>query len=66
MTKTENFSAEEFEKLLNESFSRKLCVADVVEGTVVKREADGFLIDIGAKGEAYLPDREVTSSYQIR
>lgn len=60
---TEQFSAEDFEKLLNESFSRKLCVADVVEGTVVKREADGFLVDIGAKGEAYLPDREVSSSF---
>ena len=60
---TQTFSAEDFEKLLNESFSRKLCVADVVEGTVVKREADGFLVDIGAKGEAYLPDREVTSSH---
>jgi len=59
---TQTFSAEDFEKLLNESFSRKLCVADVVEGTVVKREADGFLVDIGAKGEAYLPDREVTSA----
>ncbi len=62
MAKTEQFSAEDFEKLLNESFSRKLTVADVVEGTVVKREADGFLVDIGAKGEAYLPDREIATS----
>lgn len=63
MTKTTEFTAEDFEKLLNETFSRKLCVADVVEGTVVKREADGFLVDIGAKGEAFLPDREVSSSF---
>ena len=62
MTETMNFSAEDFEKLLDESFARKLCVADVVEGTVVKRESDGFLVDIGAKGEAFLPDKEVSSS----
>lgn len=63
MAKTTEFTAEDFEKLLNESFSRKLCVADVVEGTVVKREADGYLVDIGAKGEAYLPDREISTSF---
>ena len=53
---------DEFERLLNESFSKKFNVADVVEGRVVKREKDYFLIDIGAKVEAILPDREVTNS----
>ena len=62
MAKTAEFTAEDFEKLLDESFSRKLCVADVVEGTVVKREPDGFLVDIGAKGEAFLPDKEVSAT----
>lgn len=60
MTQTnETMSRDEFEKLLDESFSKKICVSDVVEGTVVKREADGFLVDIGAKVEAYLPDKEI-------
>lgn len=60
MTKTqEKISVEEFEALLNQSFAKKLSVADVVEGTIVKRETDGFLVDIGTKGEAYLPDKEV-------
>ena len=40
MAKTADYTAEEFEKLLEESFSRKLCVADVVEGTVVKHDKD--------------------------
>ncbi len=60
MTKT--VQLDEFEKLLEASFSKKLSVADVIEGKVVKREKDYFLVDIGAKVEAILPDREVTGS----
>lgn len=60
MTKTET-PQDEFEKLLEQSYTYKLNVADVVKGIVVKREKDGFLIDIGAKCEAFLPDREVSN-----
>lgn len=60
MTKTET-PQDEFEKLLEQSYTYKLSVADVVKGIVVKREKDGFLVDIGAKCEAYLPDREVSN-----
>jgi len=59
---TETAQLDEFERLLNESFTKKFSVADVVEGKVVKREKDYFLVDIGAKVEAILPDREVTNS----
>lgn len=59
---TETKQMDEFERLLNESFTKKFNVADVVEGRVVKREKDYFLVDIGAKVEAILPDREVTNS----
>ncbi len=59
---TETTQLDEFERLLNDSFSKTFNVADVVEGTVVKRENNYFLVDIGAKVEAILPDREVTNS----
>ena len=64
MTKTveqTNHQMDEFEKLLNESYSHKFEVADVIKGIVVKRENDGYLIDIGAKSEAFLPDREISN-----
>jgi len=60
MTKTQT-PLDDFEKLLEQSYTYKLNVADVVKGIVVKREKDGFLIDIGAKCEAFLPDREVSN-----
>lgn len=53
---------DEFEKLLEESFSSKLSVADVVRGMLVKKENDGYLVDIGAKSEGFLPVREIPSS----
>ena len=59
---TDKLQMDEFERLLNESFTKKFNVADVVEGCIVKREKDYFLVDIGAKVEAILPDREVTNS----
>ena len=59
---TDTLQMDEFERLLNESFTKKFSVADVVEGCIVKREKDYFLVDIGAKVEAILPDREVTNS----
>jgi len=54
-------SNEEFEKLLSDSYTYKINVADVVKGVVVKKEKDGFLVDIGAKTEAFLPNREISN-----
>ena len=52
-----------FEKLLDESFSKTNSVADIVEGTILKREKDGYLVSVhGTKTEAFLPDREIASS----
>lgn len=63
MAKTsEKSRMDEFERLLEESFTTKLNVADVVKGVVVKAENDGFLVDIGAKSEGFLPQREIPSS----
>lgn len=53
---------DEFEKLLNEQFSYTFNVADIIQGVVVKRDKNGFLVDIGAKSEAYLPDKEITAN----
>ena len=61
MTQTLN-EQDEFVKLLEESYSYKFQVADIVKGIVVKAENDGFLVDIGAKTEAYLPVKEISNS----
>ena len=53
---------DEFEKLLNEQFSYTFNVADIIQGVVVKRDNNGFLVDIGAKSEAFLPDKEITAN----
>ena len=53
---------DEFEQLLEDSLSKQHAVADIVEGTVMKKESDGYLVSVkGAKMEAYLPEKEVTS-----
>ncbi|MBR1775531.1 S1 RNA-binding domain-containing protein [bacterium] len=53
---------DEFEQLLEESFAKSNTVADIVEGTVIKKEQDGYLVSVkGAKMEAYLPSRELSS-----
>ncbi len=60
MTTTE--VRDEFEMLLEESFAKSNTVADIVEGTVIKKEADGYLVSVkGAKMEAYLPNKELSS-----
>lgn len=59
---TSTVQTDDFVKLLEESYNYKYSVADVVKGIVVKRENDGFLIDIGAKTEAFLPNREISNS----
>ena len=61
METKELMSKEEFEKMLSDSYTYKLNVADVVKGVIVKKEKDGYLVDIGAKQEAFLPNREVTN-----
>lgn len=53
---------DEFEQMLEDSLAKQHAVADIVEGTVMKKEADGYLVSVkGAKMEAYLPEKEVTS-----
>ena len=58
---TTQIEQDEFERLLEESFAKVATVADVVRGAVVKREKDGFLVDIGSKKEAFLPDKEISN-----
>ena len=51
-TTLEKPSLDEFERLLEESFAKSCSVADVVEGTVIKKEQDGYLVSVkGAKTE---------------
>lgn len=53
---------DEFEQLLEESFAKSNNVADIVEGIVIKKEQEGYLISVkGAKMEAYLPNKELTN-----
>ncbi len=53
---------DEFIRLLEESFAKSYAVADIVEGTVIRKENEGFLVSIkGAKTEAFLPSREISS-----
>ena len=62
-TTLEKTNMDEFEKLLNESFSKSYSVADIVEGTIMKRENDGYLVSVrGAKTEAFLPTKEISST----
>ena len=54
---------DEFERLLEESFAKSYSVADIVEGTVMKKENDGWLISVkGAKTEAFLPEKEIPAA----
>ena len=54
---------DEFEQLLEETFSKSYSVADIVEGTVIRKETDGYLVSVkGIKTEAYLPNKEVSST----
>ena len=58
-----NTQLDEFEQLLEETLSKTYSVADIVEGTVVRKEKDGYLISVhGAKTEAFLPEKEIPSS----
>lgn len=53
---------DDFEKLLEESFSKSLAVADIVEGTIIRKDSDSYLVCVkGAKTEAILPKNEIPS-----
>ena len=53
---------DEFEQLLEDSLAKQHAVADIVEGTVIKKENEGYLVSVkGAKMEAYLPEKELSS-----
>ena len=66
MTTTESISREEFEKMLEDSYTYKLNVADVVKGVVVKKEKDGYLVDIGAKTEEDIKLRDEKEFYVMK
>ena len=53
---------DDFVRLLEESYNYKFSAADVVKGIVIGKENDGYLVDIGAKTEAFLPNREITNN----
>ena len=62
MTATLERTLDEFEMLLEESFSKSYAVADIVEGTVMRKESDGYLVSVkGAKMEAFLSSKELSS-----
>ena len=53
---------DEFEQMLEDSLAKQHAVADIVEGTVIRKENDGYLVSIkGAKMEAVLSNKEVPS-----
>lgn len=63
MTTVEKTKMDEFEKLLEESFAKSYNVADIVEGMIVRKDKEGYLVSVkGAKMEAILPDREIPSA----
>lgn len=63
MVTKEKMERDEFEMLLEETFSKTYNVADIVEGTVIKKESEGYLVSVkGAKTEAFLPEKEVSNT----
>lgn len=60
MEKSIEQAKSEFEALFMQ-YDYSFKIADVVKGSVVKRENDHFLVDIGAKTEALLPFRELSN-----
>ena len=57
---------DEFEQLLEESFAKSSSVADIVEGTVIKKESEGYLVSVrGAKMEAFLPIKELPEGEEL-
>lgn len=60
MEKDKTNEMSEFEQLFTK-FDYNFKVADVVKGTIVKLENNGFLVDIGAKSEALLSMKELSN-----
>ena len=57
---------DEFEQLLEESFAKSNNIADIVEGTVIKKESEGYLVSVkGAKMEAFLPNKELPDGEEL-
>lgn len=66
MTTLEKPNLDEFEKLLEESFATSYSVADIVEGLVIRKDAESYLVSVkGAKTEAVLPNREISSEKDL-
>lgn len=62
MTTTTLEKTSEFERLLEESFAKSNTVADIVEGTILKKEQEGYLVSVrGVKTEAFLPLKEISN-----
>lgn len=60
MTIAEKTKLDEFEKLLEDSFTKSYGVADITTGIVVRRDKEGYLVSVkGVKTEAVLPDYEM-------
>ena len=56
---------DEFELLLEESFAKSNSVADIVEGTVIKKESEDYLESVkGAKMEEFLSNKELSSDIE--
>ena len=54
---------DDFESLLEETLSKTYSVADIVEGTVLKKENGGYLVSVkGVKTEAFLPEKEISNA----
>jgi ribosomal protein S1 len=59
---TTTTKTDEFVRLLEESYTKTYSVADIVEGTIIRKEKDGWLVSVkGTKTEAWLPEREISS-----
>ncbi len=66
MTNTEETKFEDFEALLNDTLSKTYTVADIVEGTIIKKENNGYLVSVkGAKTEAFLPEKEISNNDEV-
>ena len=66
MTNTEETKFEDFEALLNDTLSKTYTVADIVEGKIIKKENNGYLVSVkGAKTEAFLPEKEISNNDEV-
>jgi hypothetical protein len=54
----QNQLKEEFERLLEETLQQKYEQGDIVKGDVVRVERDGVLVDVGAKSEGFVPQKD--------